>query len=276
MEKVIMPTPLKIVSHHLWAVAKKTTSSYVATDSKQTRKQIKYFNKEFSTYEKYNLANWQKSYFERISNNLNLDKSENFLDIGCGGMAYLVIEAAKRGISAHGLDISPEAIKKAEYFSKAEKVNNSTKFVQGSAEKLPFENEVFDAVSSTAVLEHLEHDVEAVKEIARVCKKGAKIYIVVPNAYINMPFYTWLPYYIHDKRIGHLRHYSGKSLSELFEKEGFKTLKTFTTGHTIKFVQLLIHRFYKNDSLWEKMEKKDLAQEKGAGVTLNAVFEKVN
>jgi len=47
---------------------------------------------------------------------------------------------------------------------------------------MPIEDDVFDAVLCTQVLEHLEWPRESVKEMHRVLKRGGKLYMTVPMA----------------------------------------------------------------------------------------------
>jgi len=59
-------------------------------------------------------------------------------------------------------------------------VEYPTTDVLGIGEKLPFKSDVFDAVFSFAVLEHVKHPFECAKEITRVLKPGGIIYAAVP------------------------------------------------------------------------------------------------
>ena len=52
----------------------------------------------------------------------------------------------------------------------------------GFLHEMPIENEMFDAVLCTQVLEHLEWPRESVKEMHRVIKPGGKLYMTVPMA----------------------------------------------------------------------------------------------
>ena len=52
----------------------------------------------------------------------------------------------------------------------------------GFLHEMPIENEMFDAVLCTQVLEHLEWPRESVKEMHRVIKLGGKLYMTVPMA----------------------------------------------------------------------------------------------
>lgn len=55
----------------------------------------------------------------------------------------------------------------------------------GPLHDMPIEDEIFDAVLCTQVLEHLEWPRESVKEMYRVLKPGGKLYITVPMAQIE-------------------------------------------------------------------------------------------
>lgn len=52
----------------------------------------------------------------------------------------------------------------------------------GFLHEMPIENEIFDAVLCTQVLEHLEWPRESVKEMHRVLKAGGKLFMTVPMA----------------------------------------------------------------------------------------------
>jgi SAM-dependent methyltransferase len=52
----------------------------------------------------------------------------------------------------------------------------------GFLHEMPIEDEIFDAVLCTQVLEHLEWPRESVKEMHRIIKPGGKLYMTVPMA----------------------------------------------------------------------------------------------
>ena len=60
--------------------------------------------------------------------------------------------------------------------------------VHGSIYDLPFKDEVFDTVVMSEVLEHLEHPLDAFREVKRVCK--SRIILTVPNPYSVQQLYT--------------------------------------------------------------------------------------
>jgi SAM-dependent methyltransferase/DNA-directed RNA polymerase subunit RPC12/RpoP len=67
------------------------------------------------------------------------------------------------------------------------------RFVQADAAKLPFASRSFDAVVSNHSLEHIDALDDALREIGRVIKPGALLYIAVPDAStITDRIYRWL------------------------------------------------------------------------------------
>ena len=189
-----------------------------------------------------------------------------------GGSGYTVIEAAKIGCRSVGVDISSEGIKKARFFAKNE--GESCDFIVCSADKLPFKNDVFSKVSCIAVLEHIPNDKAAIKEISRVTKGGGKIFITVPNTFKRMNPLFWLPYWIQDIKVGHLRHYSAKALIAIFESEGFVLKDLIYYPHFIGVIQKFLCVLFpkmavsRDSRVWWKLEELDLKM-KGIPTALN-------
>ncbi len=229
--------------------------------------QQRYFENESKGYDKYELENWRVSYLQRIFKALDMadDNQQGlYLDIGVGSSGYTVIEAAKRGYTSVGVSLSSAEINKANHFAQSELIgnNNRCNFVVCLAEYLPFKDNSFTKVSSIAVLEHIPEDEQAIIEISRVVRPGGKVFITVPNAYKRIPLIFWLPYYIHDKRIGHLRHYSVEDLKARFENYGFDVIDVAYIGHMIKIIQFILSHLFshlksRNSWLWWKMEEID-------------------
>ena len=93
------------------------------------------------------------------------------LDCGCGEGHLL------QGVSGdkYGIDTSRSAL------LKAGERNPDTEFLCGSLEHLPFDDDYFDVVICSEVLEHIRDYRKAVSEILRVTKKAGIMIITVPN-----------------------------------------------------------------------------------------------
>lgn len=259
----------------------------IIKDNEQYKHQREYFGKEFKDYKQYRLENWRISFLKRIfevleiRSNSNLEsKNDLYLDIGVGGSGYTVIEAAKKGIRSIGIDLSLIGIQHAKKFATQQGAESLCNFVVSSAEALPFKNESFSKISSIAVLEHITDDKQAIAEIARVAKPNGKIFINVPNTYQRMFPLLWLPYKIHDKKIGHLRHYQAENLVEKFSKFGLILKNLQYTGHLIKVLQVLLSLFFpalrkKDSKLWWRLEEMDSKGKSSFGLQINLALRKV-
>jgi ubiquinone/menaquinone biosynthesis C-methylase UbiE len=243
--------------------------------------QMKYFNNEYKGYEKYQLENWRISYLKRIFRTLNIGShpGDLYLDVGIGGSGYTVIEAARRGCRSVGIDLSFGGVKKARDFAFSELTEASRQctFVVAKAENLPFKDNTFTKMSSIAVLEHVPDDKKAMSEIARVIKPGGRVFLTIPNSYCRIPPIFWLPYYIWDKKIGHLRHYKAEDLLSEFSRMGFRTNIVLYSGHLVKLSQTLLSKVFpslgKRDSkLWWKLEEMDLKTTSPTGLQLTLLL----
>ena len=92
----------------------------------------------------------------------NLKEKSKVLDIGCA-KGFLVKDLVDLGIDAYGLDISEYAINNSP-------IDIKHRLRLGSAEKLPFLDNEFDAVISINTLHNLNRDLckQAIKEMQRV------------------------------------------------------------------------------------------------------------
>lgn len=96
------------------------------------------------------------------------------LDAGCGD-GVLSLMLAKKGVVVIGTDISEPNIEAARKFAVEEDIN--VDFRVADIENLPFDDNEFDMVVSSHVLEHIPNFDKGLNEIMRVTKKRAVIAI---------------------------------------------------------------------------------------------------
>lgn len=244
--------------------------------------QQRYFDSEFARYEAYEIENWRRSFLERIFPALGIPDGEGaYLDVGVGGSGATVIEAARGGMESVGCDLSVGGVLRARRHALGEGVDALASFVVCAAEQLPFPDAAFARASAVALLEHVEDDARALAELRRVLQPGALAWVTVPHAYRYMPPPVWPVYWLHDRRIGHKRHYSARSLVAAFDAAGFEHVETQFTGHPVKLLQLAVSlarpSFARPESRgWWRLEQLDRrASSRPLGaVQISAVFRK--
>jgi demethylmenaquinone methyltransferase/2-methoxy-6-polyprenyl-1,4-benzoquinol methylase len=104
--------------------------------------------------------------------------SERVLDVATGtGMVAFTL--ARSGCTVVGLDQSPQmlTVARAKLQGAPELVDHTT-FVQGEAERLPFESASFDALTFTYLLRYVDDRAATLSELARVVRPGGRIGMV--------------------------------------------------------------------------------------------------
>lgn len=99
---------------------------------------------------------------------------KKLLDVGCGDGA-LAFELARQGATVTALDADPSMIAAGRL--RAESEATRVQFVDGDAERLPFDDATFDVVVAVTVLCFVQDAEHVVKEIARVLKPGGRLVI---------------------------------------------------------------------------------------------------
>ncbi|MCX6706308.1 MAG: class I SAM-dependent methyltransferase [Candidatus Woesebacteria bacterium] len=144
------------------------------------------------------------SYFDGLNGKL--------LNIGVGhGALENLLVKKMLGIKFFGIDISKGAINK---------INNIVKgkYVIANAQKIPFDDNLFDFVVELDVLEHLqrEESIESLEEVRRVIKGRGIFIISVPLNESNK-----------DKNLNrHLLAFDEHTILQLLRDSGFEILKT--------------------------------------------------
>jgi len=153
---------------------------------KSNQNKIKEFYRDYDDRildKRYNSPYLLRRYVTRSAYNSILkyvDKEDKtILDAGCGdGIVSVLIARKFPQAKIVALDISVPNLKRAEKLAVENKVNN-IKFIKGDAESLPFDENSFDLVISSHVLEHLPDFHKGLREIYRVTKN--KVIIILPS-----------------------------------------------------------------------------------------------
>ena len=157
-------------------------------------------------------------------------KPKRVLDVGCA-KGYLVYVFQEFGVEAYGVDISQHAISHS-----PESIRDRLQCCDVELEKLPFESESFDMITSFDTMEHLQNPGHAISEIARVLKPRGTVAIVVPKKTIPLIF-TRLAF---GRHAAHPSELSKSSWIRIFESHGFYYLEDFLK-HEPKEVKHALH-----------------------------------
>jgi 2-polyprenyl-3-methyl-5-hydroxy-6-metoxy-1,4-benzoquinol methylase len=132
------------------------------------------------------------------------------LDAGCGTGALMTRLAEEAGAEVYGLDLAREALA----FTRS---RGQPRLVQADLTALPFADDSFDVVTALDVVEHVERDEAALREIRRVLRPEGVLLMSVP-AY---PF-LWSS---HDAALHHKRRYTAGSLAPRIKAAGLAAVK---------------------------------------------------
>ena len=94
------------------------------------------------------------------------------LDVACG-TGNAALPAARAGARVTGLDLAPKLLEAGREQADAEGIE--VEWVEGDAEKLPFDDGSFDRVLSTFGHMFAPRHARTAEEMARVCRKGGAI-----------------------------------------------------------------------------------------------------
>ncbi|CAK8714505.1 hypothetical protein GCAAIG_03860 [Candidatus Electronema halotolerans] len=133
------------------------------------------------------------------------------LDVGAGTGGFLeIIEQANQKIKTFGIDIGNPPVFMSKGF-----------FIRGDILNLPFQDNSFDLVTCSHVIEHITDPFNAIAELKRICKPDGYIYVEVPShrsALMPIGVNFW-------DDPTHIRPYTRISLRKLFEIQELKIIK---------------------------------------------------
>jgi len=146
---------------------------------------------------------------ERVIADLHLPARARILDAGCGSGRNMV-ELARHG-TVTGMELSNTSVALARERAAGE-------VIEGSVLKMDFAPDSFDLAVSLDVIEHLDDDLAALRELRRVVAPGGSLLVTVPA-------YQWL-WSRHDEINQHHRRYTRRALQRVAEEAGWKQART--------------------------------------------------
>lgn len=173
------------------------------------------------------------------------------LDCACGRGFYLNMFRYVSQCKLVGLELEWPIIQKAQH-----NVGHLPRLLLTNANiySLPYPDNSFDGVILSEILEHIERDVDGLKEVYRVLKPGGVVAITVPNA--NYPF-LWDPINktletLFDRHIGsgplagiwanHVRLYTAEQLRQSVLDAGFQVEEERAfTHYSFPFIHNLVY-----------------------------------
>jgi SAM-dependent methyltransferase len=140
---------------------------------------------------------------------LQLPQPARVLDAGCGSGRNM-IEFSSLG-TVTGIELSETSVALA-------RGREAGEIVSGSVLEMPFPDDSFDLAVSLDVIEHLEDDLTALRELRRTVAPGGALLVTVPA-------YQWL-WSGHDEINHHHRRYTRRSLQRVAERAGWTQVRT--------------------------------------------------
>lgn len=158
--------------------------------------------------------------FESIS----INDGDYLLDLGCGEGRHAITAYCHYNIFSVGVDLSLKDLSTASDRFKnfnQNKKNKKLSLVNSNGLSLPFNDNSFDIIICSEVLEHI-HDYHGVlREVERLLVPGGSFVVSVPRAWPEKICWVLSREY-HEVEGGHIRIFNSKKLRKDIECYGFK------------------------------------------------------
>jgi SAM-dependent methyltransferase len=151
----------------------------------------------------------RRTVIDRVLCGVELPAHARILDAGCGSGRNM-LELSRHG-TVTGVELSATSAALA-------RDRNSGEVLTCSVLEMPFADDSFDLAVSLDVIEHLDDDLAALRELRRVVAPGGALLLTVPA-------YQWL-WSGHDEINHHRRRYTRRTLHAVAERAGWRQVRT--------------------------------------------------
>jgi len=160
-----------------------------------------------------------KEEYDLMMKLLPLRKHDKVLEIGCGnGRLGLYLLSQENTLDMTFSDVT----------SVGEKALEGYKFVEASITEAPFENESFNRVYASQVINHIEDTKKAISEIYRILKNDGAFLMTTQNPYVYWIYRIWnlltRKPWDYDETVKHI--YSRSAMAKILKKSGFKWVES--------------------------------------------------
>ncbi len=159
------------------------------------------------------------------------------LEIGTGISSMLsdIKNSKKLNFDCFGIDISETTIDTVK--KQFDTLGIKAELKVADAENLPFPSNTFDVIISAHTLEHIENDINVIKECSRVLKSGGELIIFVPGRKSGIATKEEFA------KFGHFRYYN---------KSRFQALER-TISHDLKITKIIYpHKIH--NLIWNRLK----------------------
>jgi SAM-dependent methyltransferase len=195
---------------------------------------------------------WNPDYIKHLAQHWDLRSWSRVLDVGCGmGHWHRVLAPhLDRDAQITGLDREPAWVVEAgrRFHAAPGMGGRKARFMVGDAQRLPFADASFDAVTCQTLLMHLPQPELALQEMKRVLRPGGWILTAEPNNLFNCLgwndrmrersvedvmtlFELWLRYHRGKEKLGRGDNSLGERLPSLLLGAGFVDLELRQNDH---------------------------------------------
>ena len=158
----------------------------------------------------------------------------DLLEIGSGTGDFL-LEAQNRGFTVQGIELSADAVKTANRRLGL----GSDRVQQGEVESALLEENFFDVVFFSDVIEHVRCPTSFISQVHRCLKPGGMVYIVTPST--DSWSHTLMGKHWMEYKIEHLYYFNKTSLSHLLKWSAFDRLEFFPNYKVLSFEYVHAH-----------------------------------